>query len=199
MAYIRPILISLCSLLLLLAGCASAPPTTLPAGYGIVILRALAEPDGTVKQLLFEGVEGQESFIINVDRRAKLKIVRPGFYYLANLRSSAYDGELPGFDVPEDRSLAIEVREGAVNYIGDYQMLETFDEDSQRIMFDYQYRLNDRTKERALELFPWIAEYPLRATNPQGRSRPMRCGAEGAGSFLGQEMDPAEAEDERID
>lgn len=162
-----------------LAGCASAP-TSLPEGYAIVIVRGVAEPDSGIQQLIFESVEGSESFIVNVDRRAKLKILRPGHYYLANLRVSEFDGMLPGFDKPQDQNIAIEVREGAVNYIGDYEVLAT-DLGDGRISYDYRYSLNDRTKERALEIFPWITDYPLRATNPQGLSRPMRFGAQGPG------------------
>lgn len=78
---------------------------------------------GDVKSLVFRRFQGQESFVVEERSRGQLIRVKPGRYYLQSV-VSVYPGVSLPHPEPPEPSQTVVIREGAVNYIGDWTLVE---------------------------------------------------------------------------
>lgn len=126
-----------------------------------VIVRA----SGDFSVAWFANVNGKDTFMVDAGDGPKLVQVKAGWYYLKTARS-IYQNFVPAnFDAPTDTRKAMEVRAGAVTYLGDWTFNWIVHRGANTSEFSPEYRLDKETIETArrkmhLETIPLFISRP---------------------------------------
>jgi hypothetical protein len=118
---------------------AREPERVLKSGEAFVIVKVT----GDVKALSFQRFQGEESFVASRNSRGVLLRVKPGRYYLKDVTPVHMGIRLPSNSEPSEPSQTVVVREGMVNYIGDWNIVE--DPSESTIRYDYDLTFDLRT------------------------------------------------------
>lgn len=116
-------LLAVCGICLIAAGTllAKEQPTTLDAGEAYVI----AKSSGPIRGVWFRRVGGKESFVVRASAGPRLVRIKAGRYYMSRIESIYSNISLKPNPEPSPEQ-ALEVREGAITYIGDWIVDDEF-------------------------------------------------------------------------
>jgi hypothetical protein len=117
---------------------AQAREQVLARGEAFVVVKLT----GDVKSLVFRRFQGQETFVVEEQSRGQLIRVKPGRYFLQTV-VSVYPGVSLPHPEPPEPSQTVAIREGAVNYIGDWSLVE--DKAAEGIYYDHALTFNLNT------------------------------------------------------
>jgi hypothetical protein len=92
----------------------------LRAGEAFVIIRVT----GDVRAISFQQFQGTGSFVAKRNSNGVVLRVKPGRYYLKSVTPVHSGITLPSNPEPSEPSRTVAVREGMVNYIGDWKFTE---------------------------------------------------------------------------
>src|SRR5690242_11626617 len=92
----------------------------LQPGEAFVLLKV----SGDVKGILFQRFQGEETFAVDRDTNGSVVRAKAGRYYLKNITPTHFGIKLTPYLEPSEPSQTVTIREGVVNYIGDWQFPE---------------------------------------------------------------------------
>jgi hypothetical protein len=107
----------------------------LKPGEAYVILKA----SGRILNIRFQEFRGKDSFTGNYQSFGRLIKVKAGRYYLWRIQSAYENVSVPEYPEPTNVSDTLDIREGAVTYIGDWIITDEFKEKKFKYSVDVQY------------------------------------------------------------